>query len=114
MERRPEQHRRVAVREHEAISIWPDRIVRVETEDKVPDCIYQRRDRHRRAWVPGFRLLNRVDRKRADGVDAQLIKLRVCQMVNCPRGVHGRLLPMLCLFRALRLWPGGAGGARLD
>src|SRR5215813_537409 len=114
MERRPEQHRSMAVREHEAITIWPDRIVRVETQDTVPDRIYQRRERHRRAGVPGFGLLNRVDRKRADGVDAQLIKLLVCQMINCLRGAHGRLLPMLCLFRALLLWPGDAGGARLD
>ena len=75
MERGPQQHRSMTVREHEAISIWPDRILRVEAQHAIPDRVDQRRECHRRAGMSGFGLLHGVDGERADGVDAQLIKL---------------------------------------
>src|SRR5215475_13080729 len=85
----------MAVREYEAIAIGPDRILRVEAQDAIPDRIDQRRERHRRAGVSGFGLLDSVDRERADGVDAQLIKFRVCQSVHSSCHAHGRLLSLL-------------------
>ena len=69
MQHRPEQHRGVAVGQHETIAVGPDRILGVEAHDPVPDRVDQRRQRHRRARMPGIRLLDGVDRERADRVD---------------------------------------------
>src|SRR5215472_1387726 len=84
----------MAIREDEAITIGPDRILRIEAQDAIPDRIDQWRERHRRAGVPGFGLLHRVDRKRTNGVDAQLIEFRICQTVHSSCCAHGRLLSM--------------------
>src|SRR5262249_60651865 len=85
----------MAVREDEAIAIGPDRILRIEAQDAIPDRIDQWRERHRRAGGSGFGLLHRVDRKRANGVDAQLIEFRIRQMVHSSCRAHGRLLSLL-------------------
>ena len=77
MEDGPEQHRGVAVREHEAVAIGPDRISRVEAHHAVPERVDQWGERHRRAGMSGLCLLDGIDREGADGVDAQLIELRV-------------------------------------
>src|SRR5512145_2438399 len=84
----------MAVREDEAITIGPDRILRIEAQDAIPDRIDQRRERHRRAGVSGFGLLHRIDRKRANGVDAQLIEFRICQMVHISCCAHEPLLSL--------------------
>ena len=70
----PEQHRGVTVRKHEPIAIGPDRVLRIEAHDAVPEGVDQRGERHRRAGVPGFGLLDRVNRKRANGIDTQLVE----------------------------------------
>ena len=49
-------------------------ILRVEMHDPVPNRVNQRRQRHRRAGMAGFGRLHRIDRKRADGVDGQLVR----------------------------------------
>ena len=49
IQHRPQQHRGVAVRQDEAIAIWPDRVLRIEAHDLVPDHVDERRERHRRA-----------------------------------------------------------------
>ncbi len=69
----PEQHRGVPVRQHEPVAVGPDRVLRIKLHDAVPDRIDQRRERHRRAGMPGLGLLHRVDRERANRVDRQLI-----------------------------------------
>ena len=81
VEHRPEQHRGVAVREHEAIAVRPDRILRVEAHHAIPERVDQRRERHRRARVPGVGRLDRIHRQRANGVDGELIHLRVGEVV---------------------------------
>src|SRR5215468_10267618 len=91
MEYGPEQHRGVAVREHEPIAVGPDRVLRIETQDAIPERVHQWRERHRRAGVPGLRLLDRIHREGANGVDRYLHHLLVC---------HRFLLavfPTLCL-----------------
>ena len=77
MEHRPEQHRGMAVGEHEPIAVGPDRILGIEGHHAVPDRIDQRRQRHRRAGMPRIGLLHCVHRERADGIDRQLIQLLV-------------------------------------
>src|SRR4026207_446235 len=89
MEPRPEQHRRMAVREHEPVAVGPDRVLRIEAHDAIPNCVNQRRKGHRRAGVPGFSLLDRIHRERANRVDRRLNHLLVR---------HGFLL---CLIRLL-------------
>src|SRR5262249_23154822 len=73
MERRPQQHRSMTVRKNETISIGPYRILGIEAQHPIPDRIDQRRQRHWCTWVSGLGLLNGVDRKSANSVDAQLI-----------------------------------------
>ena len=84
MEHGPQQHRSMTVREHEAVSIGPDRILRIEAHHAIPDRIDQRRECHRRTGMSRFRLLHGVDGERADRVDAQLIK--ACVGRGCSLG----------------------------
>src|SRR5215470_3708410 len=72
---RPQQHRGVAVRQDEAITIWPDRVLRIEAHDLVPDRVDQRCERHGRAGMARLRLLDCIDRERSDRIDGQLIEL---------------------------------------
>src|SRR4030095_13832477 len=60
MEHGPEQHRGVAVREHEAVAVGPDRVLGIEAHDAVPDRVNQRRKRHWCAGMPGLGLLYRI------------------------------------------------------
>ena len=69
-----QQHRRVAVGEHEAVAVRPDRIVRVETQKVLPQRIGHRRQRHRRAGMARIGLLHGVHRQGADGVDAKPVE----------------------------------------
>src|SRR5438093_5427643 len=69
MEHRPEQHRSVTVREHEPIAVGPNGVLRIEAHDAIPDRVNQRRECHWRAGVPGLRLLYRIYREGANGVD---------------------------------------------
>ena len=69
---RVEQHRRVAGREHEAVAVGPVRILRVVLHHARVEHVRGGGERQRRARVAGLRGLDRIDRQRADGVDAQL------------------------------------------
>src|SRR5262245_46613917 len=69
MEYGPEQHRSVAVREHEPVAVWPDGVLRIEAKDAIPERVHQWRERHGRTGVPGLRLLDRIHREGANGVD---------------------------------------------
>ena len=98
----PQQHRGVAVREHEAVAVGPDRILRVEAHDPVPDRVDQRRQRHRRAGVPGLGLLDRVDREGADGVDRELVEIRAGQRAGFAHGFAST--PALDLASSAAAW----------
>ena len=74
----------MAVGQHEAIAIGPDRILRIEAHDPVPDRVDQRRQRHRRAGMARLGLLDGVDGQRADRVDRQLIELFGGHIVRLP------------------------------
>ena len=84
---RPQQHRGMAVRQDEAVAIRPDRILRIEAHDPVPQGVDQRRQGHRRSGMARLRLLDRVDGQRADRVDRQLIELLL-----------GHALPFVIIF----------------
>ncbi len=85
-QRRPQQHRGVAVGQHEAVAVGPDRVLGVEAHDPVPQRVDQRRQRHRRAGMAGLRLLDRIDRQGADAVDRQLVELDFCHRRVGARG----------------------------
>ena len=72
-EQRVEQHRGVARREHEAVAVRPDRVLRVEPQEPLPERVRDGRQRHRRPRVPRVRLLDRVDGERPDRVDAEAV-----------------------------------------
>src|SRR5215471_124224 len=107
MEHGPEQHRGVAVREHEPIAVGPDRVLRIEAHDAIPECVHQWRERHRRAGMARLRLLDRIHREGTNGIDRYLHHLLVC---------HCFLLavsPTLCLPLGQPPCPNAAGVARL-
>ena len=83
VEQRVEQHRGVAGGEHEAVAVRPDRVGGVEAQEALPERVGDRRQRHRRPGMAGVRLLDRVDRQRADRVDAELVDLGG-RPVRCP------------------------------
>ena len=70
-----QQHGGVPVGEHEAVAVRPDRIFRVIAQKLLPQTVGYRSQRHRRPGMPRVRLLHRVHRKRANGVDTQLVEL---------------------------------------
>ena len=90
MEQRPQQHGRMAVREHEAIAVWPDRILRIEAHDPVPQGVDQRRQRHRRAGMAGVRLLHGIDRQGANAIDRKLVELGVGHRLRLHLGTGHR------------------------
>ena len=73
VEQRVEQHRGVPGREHEAVAVGPDRVGGVEAQEALPERVGDRRQRHRRPGMARVGLLDRVDRQRADRVDAELV-----------------------------------------
>src|SRR4051812_41337390 len=75
MEQRIQQHGGVSVGKDKAVTIGPDRIFRIVTEEALPEQISHRRQGHRRSRVPRIRLLYRVHGQRADCIDAELIDI---------------------------------------
>src|SRR5262245_15309357 len=61
-------------REHEAVTVSPDRVVRIEAQLPLPERIDDGRQGHWRPRVAGVGLLNGVHRERADRVDAELVQ----------------------------------------
>ena len=72
-----EQHRRVPGRQHEAVAVGPRRIGGIVLQNAVPEHVRHQAGAHRRARVPRVRLLHRVDRQRADRVDAEFVERSV-------------------------------------
>ena len=66
-----EQHRAVPARENEAVPIGPEGIARVVLEEVVPQHVRHRRRPQRHSRMTGVRLLDGVDRERANGVDRE-------------------------------------------
>src|SRR5262249_3035825 len=73
VQQRVEQHRSVAGREDEAVAAGPDWIVGVEAQEALPERVGDRRQRHRRAGVPGGRPLDRAAPEGAERVERELI-----------------------------------------
>src|SRR4029453_46878 len=59
----PDQHGSVTIGKDEPITVRPDRILRVKAHDAIPNRINQRGQRHWRAGMSGFCLLDRIDRE---------------------------------------------------
>ena len=56
------EHRGVPVGQYETVAIRPDRILGIETQETLPQCINHRRQGHRRTRMAGFGLLHRIHR----------------------------------------------------
>src|SRR5215510_16415697 len=66
-----EQHRSMPVGQDEAVPIRPNRVVRVEPQKPLPECVNLWRQRHCGAGVSGVGLLDGINRERSDGIDAK-------------------------------------------
>ena len=60
VEQRIEQHRGVADGKHEAVTVRPDRILRIEAQELLPQAVSHRRHRHGRARMAGVGCLHGV------------------------------------------------------
>jgi hypothetical protein len=65
----------VAPMKNKAVTIGPDRIGGVVAQELLPQAIRDGRQAHGRARMSGVRLLDRIHRQGADGVDAQLVEI---------------------------------------
>ena len=74
MEHCVQQHRCMTVRKYESITIGPYRIVRIEAQEALPQCVHDRSERHWRARMSGICLLHSIDGKRAYRVDAKVLE----------------------------------------
>src|SRR5215472_8078983 len=77
MDQAVQQHGRMAAGQHEAVAIDPARVYRIVTQHALPQRVGGRRRVHRRAGMAGLRLLHRIHRQHADGVDRKLIDIRL-------------------------------------
>ena len=77
VQRRVLEDARVAGAEDEAVAVGPLRVRRVVVHHLRVEEVRERRERHRRARMAGVRLLHRVHRERADGVDRELFDVSV-------------------------------------
>src|SRR5262249_12394415 len=68
VEQRVEQHRRVAIREDEAVAQRPRAVARIEVEIPVPEPERRAREPHRRTGMTRVRALHRVGGEEADRV----------------------------------------------
>jgi hypothetical protein len=82
MQKRPQEHGRVAVGQHEAVAVGPDGIGGVEAHHPVPQDVCHRRHSHRRAGMSRVGRLHGVDRQRADRIDAQRGDVLVARKVR--------------------------------
>jgi hypothetical protein len=86
-EERPEEGGGVTGREHEAVSVRPDRVGRVEVEEALPERVGDGRHADGRSGMAGVRRLDRVDAERPHRRDAEVVQLATHD------GSHGSLQP---------------------
>ena len=73
VQQRVEQHAAVPGGQHEPVAAGPVRVRRVVSQVARPEDVRHRRRAHRQAGMARLRLLDGVDRERADGVDPELV-----------------------------------------
>ena len=69
VQQRVQQHARVPGAQHEAVAVAPGGLRGFDAQHALEQHIPERCERHRRAGVPGVRLLHRVHRQAPDRVD---------------------------------------------
>ena len=72
-----EEHRSVTRGEHEAVTVGPSRPGGGVLQVACPEDVRHRCSAHGKAGMPGVRLLHRVSGQKPDGVDRQLIQIRL-------------------------------------
>lgn len=90
VQERPEEGGGVALGEHEAVAVRPDRIGGVEAQKPLPQGVRDGRHPHRRSGVPRIRLLHRVHAQSADRVHRQRVQVghgyaALRALDGCPR-----------------------------
>src|SRR6266550_3060551 len=82
--------------QHKAVAVRPDRVLRIETEELLPQRVDDRSHSHRRTRMPRLRLLHSVNAQGADGVDAEVVDRTAWRRHLVPRKSNryrGRPLP---------------------
>src|SRR5260370_27659394 len=74
--------------EHEAGSIWPDGMGRIEAQKLLPQTVNDRSHSHRCSGMPGVRPLHGIHGKSTDSIDAQLIDLFAGELNRYRVGHH--------------------------
>jgi hypothetical protein len=80
-----EQHRAVAGRQDEAVTVGPFWVGWIVPQDPGVEDVGDRGHRHRQSWVAGARLLDGVHREHPDRVDAQAVELDLLDARLCRR-----------------------------
>jgi hypothetical protein len=60
-------------RQHEAVAIGPNRVLRIELLEALPVSVLHRSEAHGRTRMAGVRLLNCIDGQGTDGIDTQRV-----------------------------------------
>ena len=79
-EQRVEQHRGVPSGEHEAVAVGPNWIGRIKAQKALPERVGNWCHRHRRPGMTGASPLDRVNRQRANRVDAELVDVPLVRL----------------------------------
>jgi len=77
VQQRIEEHGGVAVGEHEAVTIGPDGIIRIVTEEFLPDGVADGSESHWRSRMTGIGGLHGIHGESADGVNAEQVQIRL-------------------------------------
>src|SRR5258708_40161776 len=77
MQKSIEQHGSVPVGEYEAIAVGQDGIVRIKTQQPLPQSVGHGCERHGSSGMPRIGFLHGIHRESAHGVDAELIDIAV-------------------------------------
>ena len=83
-----QQHRAVAVRDHEAVPVRPLRIRRVVPQVTPPQHLRDFGHAHRHAGMAGIRLLDRIHRQSAQRIDGITARRRRDRGLNSRCGAH--------------------------
>ena len=92
MDQAVQQHRGMAAGQHEPVAIDPAGIRRIVAQHTLPQRVGRRRGVHRRAGMAGLRLLHRVHHQHPDGVDRELIQIRMTCHSSTSHFREGRIV----------------------
>ena len=77
-----QQHTAVTCRKDEPIAVGPQRLLLIVPKKASPKHVRHWRRAHRQTGMTGVRILHRIHRQRANGVDAKLVKMGLIERLR--------------------------------